>query len=172
MIHKKQRTYLPANFEISWESLEPLFNELVNRPIRPINSVEELEQWMQDRSEVEAALEEDFAWRYIRMTCDTNNEELLQKFQYFATEIEPKIAPCNNDLNKKLVESEYADQLDGEKYFIYLRGIRKALELFREENIPVQTKIQVEQQKYQSTTGAMYVHIDDKEYTLEQASAF
>jgi oligoendopeptidase F len=167
MIHKKPRTYVPAQFEMNWESLEPLFNELI---ARPINSVEELEQWMRDRSEVEAAIEEDFAWRYIRMTCDTNSEELLAKFQYFATEVEPKIAPCNNELNKKLVASEYADQLDEEKYFIYLRGVRKALELFREENIPVQTEIQIEQQKYQSITGSMSVHIGDKEYTMEQAA--
>jgi oligoendopeptidase F len=169
MIHKRPRTYVPANFEMNWENLEPLFNELI---ARPIHSVEELEQWMRDRSEVEAAIEEDFAWRYIRMTCDTTNEDLLAKFQYFATEVEPKIAPCNNELNKKLVASEYADQLDKEKYFIYLRGIRKALELFREENIPVQTEIQLEQQKYQSITGSMSVHIGDKEYTMEQAGVF
>lgn len=40
--------------------------------------------------------------RYIRMTCDTNNEQLLQNFQYFATEIEPKTAPYSNELNKKI----------------------------------------------------------------------
>lgn len=169
MIHKKPRTYIPIDLEINWENLEPLFNELTGRPI---NSVEELERWMHDRSELEAAIEEDFAWRYIRMTCDTTNEDLLAKFQYFATEVEPKIAPCNNELNKKLVGSEYADQLDEEKYFIYLRGVRKSLELFREENIAVQTEIQVEQQKYQSITGSMSVHIGDKEYTMEQASVF
>ena len=93
--------------------LEPLFKELTERPI---NSVEELEHWLRDRSELEAALEEDFAWRYIRMTCDTNSQELLEKFQYFATEIEPKIAPYSNELNKKLVNSEYADKLHEEKY--------------------------------------------------------
>jgi oligoendopeptidase F len=36
-----------------------------------------------------------------------------------------------------------------------LRAVKKSLELFREENIPLQTEIQVEQQKYQSITGAM-----------------
>jgi oligoendopeptidase F len=169
MIHKKTRTYIPANLDIKWETLEPFYKELLDRPI---NSVEELEKWLRDKSELEAALEEDFAWRYIRMTCDTTSEELLQKFQYFATEIEPKIAPFSNELNKKLVASAYVDHLDGEKYFIFLRAVKKALELFREENIPVQTEIQVEQQKYQSTTGAMSVHIDDKEFTLEQASVF
>jgi oligoendopeptidase F len=169
MIHKKTRTYIPASLDIKWETLEPFYKELLDRPI---NSVEELEKWLRDKSELEAALEEDFAWRYIRMTCDTTSEELLQKFQYFATEIEPKIAPFSNELNKKLVASPYVDQLDGEKYFVFLRAVKKALELFREENIPVQTEIQVEQQKYQSTTGAMSVHIDDKEFTLEQASVF
>ncbi len=169
MIHKKTRTYIPADLEIKWENLEPLYKELLGRAI---NSAEELEQWMRDRSELEAALEEDFAWRYIRMTCDTNNEQLLANFQYFATEIEPKIAPYSNDLNKKLVANQYLDQLDHDKYFVYLRGVKKALELFREENIPLQTEIQVEQQKYQSISGSLSVHIGDQEYTLEQASVF
>jgi len=167
MIHKKTRTYIPADLEIKWDNLEPLYKELCDRPIK---SVEELEHWLRDRSELEAALEEDFAWRYIRMTCDTNSEEKLQSFQYFATEIEPKTAPYSNELNKKLVGSPFADKLDHDKYFIYLRGVKKSLELFREENIPIQTEIQVEQQKYQSITGSMSVHIGDKEFTLEQAS--
>ena len=169
MIHKKTRTYIPATLEIKWENLEPLYKELCDRPI---NSVEELEEWLRNRSELEAALEEDFAWRYIRMTCDTTNEELLQSFQYFATEIEPKTAPYSNELNKKLVKSKWVDKLDNAKYFVYLRGVKKSLELFTEENIPLQTEIQVEQQKYQSITGAMSVHIGDKEFTLEQASVF
>jgi len=168
MIHKKAKHYIPENLEMKWENLEPLLIELRDRQI---NSVEELEHWLRDRSEFEAAIEEDFAWRYIRMTCDTVSEELLQNFQYFATEIEPKIAPYSNELNKKLVESEYVDELDNDKYFVYLRSIKKSLELFREENIPIQTEIQVEQQKYQSITGAMSVHIGDKEFTLEQAAA-
>src|ERR1700753_2727047 len=169
MITKKPHNYLPANFEIKWENLEPLLTELRDRPI---NSVEELEHWLRDRSELEAALEEDFAWRYIHMTCDTNSEEKLHSFQYFATEIEPQVAPYSNELNKKLVASEYFDQLDHDKYFVYLRGVKKSLELFREENVPIQTEIQVEQQKYQSITGSMSVHIGDKEFTLEQASVF
>jgi len=154
---------------MKWEALEPIFKELYDRPI---NSAEELEQWLRDGSELGAAIEEDFAWRYIRMTCDTTSEELLEKFQYFATEIEPKIAPYSNDLNKKLVNSEWVDKLDQDKFFIYLRGVKKSLELFREENIPIQTEIQVEQQKYQGISGAMSVHIGDKEFTLEQASVF
>jgi oligoendopeptidase F len=168
MIHKKTRKYIPADLDIKWENLEPLYLDLVNRPI---DNAGDLEFWMRDRSELEAALEEDFAWRYIRMTCDTNSEEKLAAFQYFATEIEPKTAPYSNELNKKLVASPYFNQLDHDKYFVYLRGVKKALELFREENIPLQTELQVTAQQYQQISGAMSVTIGGKEYTLEQAGA-
>jgi len=168
-ISKKQRTYIPAELNMQWENLEPIFNELNSRPL---NSVSELEQWLRDRSEIEAALEEDFAWRYIRMTCDTTDEKLLSDFQFFATEIEPKIAPLSNELNKKFIQCPFSEQLDEAKYFVYVRGIKKALELFREENIPLMTQIQVEQQKYQGITGSMSVKLGGQEYTLEQASVF
>lgn len=168
-ISKKPRTYIPVALKMEWDNLEPIFNELINRPL---HSVEALEQWLRDRSEVEAALEEDFAWRYIRMTCDTSDEKLLRDFQFFATEIEPKIAPLNNTLNKKFIQCPFLEQLNKVKYFIYIRGIKKALELFREENIPLLTQIQVEQQKYQSITGAMSVKFRGQEYTLEQAAVF
>src|SRR5690606_10876303 len=125
---------------------------------------------MLDRSELEAVLEEDVAWRYIRMTCNTADEKLLQDFQYFATEIEPKIAPISNELNKKFIVSPFLEQLDQDKYFIYIRSIKKALELFREENVPLFTEIQVKQQQYQAITGAMSVTLSGQEYTLEQAA--
>lgn len=168
-ISKRPRTYIPEILNIDWISLEPIFNELLSRNI---SSVAELEKWLVDRSEIEAALEEDFAWRYIRMTCDTTDETLLKDFQFFATEIEPKIAPINNQLNKKFVDSPYSEKLDKERYFVYTRGIKKALELFQEENIVLMTQIQVEQQKYQGITGSMSVKLGEKEYTLEQAAVF
>ncbi|WP_145860284.1 M3 family oligoendopeptidase [Pedobacter suwonensis] len=169
MITKKPRTYIPQELNITWENLAPLFTELQNREIK---STVELEQWLKDRSELEAALEEDFAWRYIKMSCDTANDELVKNFQYFATEIEPKISPLSNELNKKFVESPFMDDLDKEKYFVYSRAIKKALELYRDENIELFTELQVKQQKYQSITGAMSVELNGQEYTLEQASIF
>jgi oligoendopeptidase F len=169
IIPKKTRNYIPQDLEIKWENLAPIFDELLNRHL---DTLADLEKWLRDKSELEAALEEDFAWRYIKMSCDTNNEQLVQDFQYFATEIEPKISPIANELNIKLVNHELVDELDPEKYFVYLRGIRKSLEIYRKENIELLTSLQVSQQKYQGISGAMSVHIDDQEYTLEQAATF
>jgi oligoendopeptidase F len=168
-IPAKQRAYIPQNLEMKWDNLEPILNELLARPITDVSG---LEQWLKDKSELEAALEEDFAWRYIKMSCDTANEELLESFQYFATEIEPKISPIANQLNQKFNDSPFIDELDQEKYFVYIRAIRKAIEIYREENVELLTKLQVTQQKYQGVTGAMSVEIGGQEYTLEQAANF
>lgn len=164
-----KRNYLPAELKIDFETLQTFYEELLNRHIQ---SVGDLEQWMRDRSELESALEEDFAWRYIKMTCDTTDERLRQDFEYFATEIEPKLAPYSDKLNRKLFESPFKDRLDPDLYFVYLRGVEKDISLFREENIPLFSQLQVAQQKYGALTGAMTVEVEGKEYTLQQAGNF
>jgi oligoendopeptidase F len=168
-IPKKKRNYIPQDLEMNWETLEPILNELL---ARELSSVQELEQWLRDKSELEAALEEDFAWRYIKMSCDTTDESLVKDFQYFATEIEPKISPIANKLNQKFNDSPFIDELDHDKYFVFIRAIKKAIELYRDENVALLTNLQVAQQKYQGITGSMSVVINDQEYTLEQAANF
>ena len=168
-IPKKKRNYIPQDLEMNWETLEPILNELL---ARELSSVQDLEQWLRDKSELEAALEEDFAWRYIKMSCDTTDASLVKDFQYFATEIEPKISPIANKLNQKFNDSPFIDELDHDKYFVFIRAIKKAIELYRDENVALLTNLQVAQQKYQGITGSMSVVINDQEYTLEQAANF
>ena len=62
------RSFLPKDFKISdWNTLEPYLKELLDRPL---NSKDDLENWLRDLSEVEAVIGEDAAWRQIKMTCD------------------------------------------------------------------------------------------------------
>ena len=75
------RSYLPKDFKLSdWESLEPFFKELLERPL---DTRQALEKWLQDVSEVEAVIGEDAAWRQIRMTCDTENKAIEEAFTFF-----------------------------------------------------------------------------------------
>ena len=169
LIPKKERHFLPNTIEINWKTILPFFDDLMNRELI---SLDELTQWMIDRSELESVLEEDFAWRYIRMTCDTSDEKILKAFEDFATNIEPKLAEYANLLNQKIMDSEFLYELPASEYFIYIRSLKKQLEIFREENISIFTELQLAQQKYGAIAGAMSVTIEDKEYTLEQASNF
>lgn len=154
-IQKLPRTYLPADFKVTeWSAIEPFLKELLEREI---TSKGEMEKWLLDMSEVEAMLTEDICWRQIRMTCDTNNKELEESFTFFAMQIQPKIEPYAFALNKKLVESPFIEELDKDKYFTYLRSVRNSIELFREENIPLQSELSVLQQQYGVITGQMEV---------------
>lgn len=166
---KPIRHFLPQDLTIdSWSRVESFFIDLKERKI---SSAKELEQWMIDRSELDAVLSEDFAWRYIKMTCYTTSPELTDSYNFFVSEIDPYIAPYSNELNIKLVESPFLKELDHEKYRIYIRGIKKALELYREENIPLQTKIGIESQKYGAISAAMTIEWEGKEITLQMASS-
>ena len=140
-IQKLPRVFLPKDFSINnWESLEPYFKDLGERTI---NSLPDLEQWLKDASELEAVISEDACWRQIKMTCDTENKSLEESFNFFMMEIQPKIQPYADKLNKKLVENPFTSQLDQRNYFTYLRNVKKSIELFREENIPIQAELNV-----------------------------
>jgi len=167
---KKPRIFLPDGLVIdAWNKIENYFEDLKNRTI---NSAQELELWLRDRSELEAVLEEDVAWRYIKMNIDTTDEKLAQNFEFFITEIEPKIAPYTNAFNEKLIASEYLNDLEKDKYHIYIRGIKKQIEIFREKNIPLQTQLQSDAQKYGAIAAKMLVTINSKEITMQQAAKY
>lgn len=169
-IQKTKRHFVPEDFKVTtWETLEPFFKNLLERNI---NSKADLEQWLKDMSELEAIVSEDACWRQIKMTCDTTDKSLEEAFTYFCMEVQPKLQPYADALNKKLIQSPFTNELDKEKYFTYLRNVRKSIELFREANIPLQAELSVLQQQFGVITGAMTIEVNGQEYTLQQASKF
>lgn len=169
-IEKLERTFLPKDFTVTnWESLEPFFKELLERPIENKTN---LEQWLKDMSELEAVVSEDACWRQIKMTCDTTDKNLEEAFTYFCMEIQPKLQPYADALNKKFVLSPFTKELDEQQFFTYLRSVKKSIDLFREANIPIQAELSVMQQQYGAIAGKMTVEVNGQEYTLQQASKF
>ncbi len=169
-IKKLPRTFLPEDFKITdWPALEPYIKSLLDCPI---NSKTDLEKWLKDMSELEAVVGEDAAWRQIRMTCDTENKELEKAFEFFVLEIQPKIQPYADALNRKMIASPFLKELDQAQYYTYIRSVKKSIDLFREENIPLQAEVAVLAQQYGVTTGKMTIEVEGKEYTLQQAAKF
>ena len=98
------RKFVPEDLVInSWDKIKSLFDNLVDRKI---STVLELEQWMLDQSELSAVLEEDMAWRYIKMNIDTTNKKLGERFSFWIKEISPNTAPYSHKLNLKLVKAD------------------------------------------------------------------
>ena len=164
------RQFLPKDFTVTnWEALEPYFKNLLDRAL---DSPEALEAWLKDSSELEAVISEDACWRQIKMTCDTENKSLEEAFVFFVTQVQPKIQPYADKLNRKLIECPFTAELDKQKYFTYLRSVKKSIDLFREENIPLQSELSVLGQQFGVISGKMTVEVDGKDYTLQQAAKF
>ena len=169
-IQKTPRHFVPKDFVVTdWKNLEPFFKDLLERNI---DSKDSLEKWLQDQSELEAVVSEDACWRQIKMICDTQDKTLEAAFNFYCTELQPNIQPYADALNKKLVNHPLTKDLDTNQYFTYLRSVRKSIELFREENIPLQSELAVMQQQFGVISAKMTVTINGEEYTLQQAAKF
>jgi oligoendopeptidase F len=168
-IVKNKRTFVAENLKIdSWEVIRPYFEDLL---ARTITEKEAFIAWLQDKSELEAVLEEDAAWRYIRMTIDTRDEELTNSYTFFVTRIQPELAPYEDKLNKKLVEApSYQDLVADKAYEIYFRSVRTALDLFREENIPLEAELNEKAQLFGSISAAQTIEHEGETLTMQKAS--
>jgi oligoendopeptidase F len=164
------RRFLAADFTLSsWELVLPYFDRLSQTEI---NSLEDLIDFCQNRSELESYLSENFAWRYIKMSCDNQNEAYQLSYQQFVNEIMPNASVFEDAWNNKVMQSPFAAELPPDGYSIMLRGLKKSIEIFREENIPLFTELQNLQTQYGAATGGLMVEIDGMEKTLQQANAY
>jgi oligoendopeptidase F len=125
---------------------------------------------LKDRSELDAVLEEDMAWRYIRMSIHTQDEQLREAYNFFVSKIQPELAPLEDQLNQKLMALPFLEQRVDSAHQIYFRSVRTALELYREENIALQAALSEEAQQYGAVSAAQSIAHDGKTLTMQQAA--
>lgn len=164
------RKFIPTDADMGdWAQIEPLFAELLRRNS---SSVEELEQWLVDCSELAGALDEEGARRYIAMTTQTDDPVREAAYQKFVEEFEPKMKPLVQALEKSYLQNLYRKLLPLDRYAVMDRIIENNVALFREENVPLQTQEALLSKEYQKVTGAMTVTVDGVERTLQQAAKY
>jgi len=158
-ISRPERKFVAEDLTIdAWEKIESYYTDLLERDI---SDKSDFIKWLHDISELEAILEEDMAWRYIKMTINTKDEELSKDFTFFVSEIQPKLAPLEDKLNRKLVASPFTEELKSDEgYAILFRSIENALDLYREENVPLNAELAEESQKYGTLSGAQSIEYD------------
>ncbi|NOY36627.1 MAG: M3 family oligoendopeptidase [Chlorobi bacterium] len=165
-----KRRFLPDTFSVTdLDSLRPYFTQLLDRQI---TTLEDAHRWLDDRSELSFVLEEEMAWRYIRMNCHTDNNEYSESFRYFVTELEPQISRWSDQLDDKWLGLSLVSRMEAPEEKIVIRQIRNRHDLFREENVEIQAELQVLEQEYGKIASAMTVHVGGKELTLQQAANY
>lgn len=162
--------FVPAELDASkWENIQPLYQALLDRDLKCANCLERL---LLDRSELDAATSEAQANLYIRMTCFTNDEEAKRAYLDFVENVEPKLKTVSFELDKKIAASPFADDLDPARYEVLLRNIRADVEIFRDENVPIQTEDTKLGQRYEEICGGMTVMFRGEEKTMPQMARF
>ena len=164
------RRFVPETADLEQkEQVIGLYRKLLDREI---DSREELEQWVLDRSELEAALDQTGTVLYIRMTCQTDDEARAEAYQQFIEIIVPEVKPLDDQLNRKYLEARKSYPLDECLYEVYDREIVSDVELFVAENVPLQTEVSLSAQEYQKICGKMMVEFQGQERTLPEMAKF
>ena len=165
-IRKNPRKFIAVDLKINaWEDIKSYFDNLLNRKL---NTKEDFEKWLEDRSELDAVLEEDMAWRYIRMSIDTTNETFSAAYNLFVTKIQPELAPLDDQLNRKLVDCPLKDAFKNEEaYKIYFRATEVHLNLFREENIAIEAELNEKAQQYGAISAAQSIEHNETQNTMK-----
>ena len=168
----KPRRFLPADVNLGdWQAIAPMFEQLEGRA-NGLATRAELEQWLLDAGELDAALDQEASCRYIAMTCHTDDAEAEQAYLHFVENIEPQLKPRQFALAKLFLVHPLRKELPQTRYQVLERDLQWHVALFREENVPLETGEAKLGQQYQKLNGGLTVTFRGGEKTLVQMGRY
>ena len=164
----KPRKFIPSVIDLGdWPQIAPLFDRLEQRAAQ-CRSAAELERWLLEWSELTAALDEESSCRYIAMTCHTDNADAEKAYLHFVENVEPQLKPRQFALEKIYVAHPQREKLPQPRFQVLDRDVKNRVELFRPENVPLETGEAKLSQQYQKLSGSLTVKFRGEEKTLVQ----
>jgi len=161
--------FVPEDLDASkWSNLEPYYNKLRDRDLSCSKCIEKL---IKDESELSELVSEKRAKTYINMTCHTDDEHAQNLWKEFVENIQPKLSEYNDLLNKRIVNHKSVSELP-KKYDLMIKTIKSDIQIFREENIPLQTRLSILGTKYNEIRGKQTVHYDGEERTFPMMAIY
>jgi oligoendopeptidase F len=168
----RPRAFVPQTIDLGdWPQIAPLFDQLERRAAGA-NSAVALGHWLLDWSELNAALDEESSRRYIAMTCHTDSAGAEKAYLHFVENVEPQLKPCQFALEKKYVAHPLRGKLPQPRFQVFDRDVQNHVELFRPENVPLETGEAKLSQQYQKLTGSLTVNFRGVEKTLVQMGRY
>jgi oligoendopeptidase F len=168
----RPRRFVPPEIDLGdWSKIAPLFDELEKRAAA-CKTLPDFERWLLDRGELSAALDEEGAKRQIAMTCHTDDPEAEKAFLHFVEKIEPELKPGQFELSQIYVDHPMRARLPKERYAVMDRDTKLHVELFRPENVPLETEEAKLGQQYQKLYGSLTVQFKGQEKTLAQIAPY
>jgi len=168
----RPRQFLPENLDLGdWPAVQPFF-EALEKESEQIKSPGDLEAWLLKGSELSAALDEESSRRYIAMTCQTDNPEAEKAYLHYVEQVDPQTKPRQFKLAQIYLNHPLRPSLPAGRYQVFDRQTKIHVELFRPENIPLETEEARIGQQYQKLSGGLTVQFKSEERTLIQMARY
>jgi oligoendopeptidase F len=166
-VHSPRR-FVPGQIDLGdWSQVAPLFDALVARAPQ-CATVAEFERWLLDGGELAAALDEESAKRYIAMTCHTESKEAEAAYLHFVEKLEPELKPRRFEQAKIYLAHPLRTQLPKARYEVFDRDQALLVELYRDENVPLETEDAKLGNEFNKLSGSLTVNFRGEEKTLTQ----
>jgi oligoendopeptidase F len=168
----KPRAFVPRSLNFAEPAaISALFDELERRA--PLcQTPADLEAWLLHWSELRAALDEEASKRYIAMTCHTDSPEAEKAYLEFVEKIDPLVKPRQFKLAQTYATHPLRSKLSSDRYQVFDRDVKVQVELFRPENVPLETEEARLTQQYQKLSGSLTVNFRGEEKTLVQMGRY
>src|SRR5258706_6555066 len=168
----KPRRFVPPRIDLGdWAQIAPMFDRLEARAPRCANATNR-EYWLLDWSELNGVIDEEASRRYIAMTCHTDDAGAEKAFLHFVEHVEPQVKPRQFNLARLYVAHPVRTQLPKQRYAVFDRDTKVQVELFRPENVPLETEEAKLSQEYQKLSGSLTVQFRGEEKTLVQMGRY
>ena len=169
-IVKPKRKFFPEDFDVTnWDIVEKSLKTLLDEKIKSKN---DLIKFVEKSSELTFILGEEMAWRYINMTRFADDENYSKSFNDFYAGIISKAKPYDFEIAKKIYNSEFRNELDEDEWGLFNKIVANEIELFREENIPLQVKEQEISNRYGAEFSKISAVYEGEEKTLQQLGVY
>ena len=106
------------------------------------------------------------------MTCHTDSPEAEKAYLHFVEHVDPKLKPRQFKLAQTYLAHPLRSKLPKDRYFVFDRNTQLLVELFRDENVPLETEESKLGQRYQKLMGSLTVNFRGEEKTLIQMGRY
>jgi oligoendopeptidase F len=153
----------PAVDPLNWDTVKPAFDALLAAQV----DAQTAEAWLQQWSDLEAVLEEAGAQIYREVTENTADEAAEKRFTHFVEQILPAARVAIQALKQKLLALPgYQPSPDTT---VLLRRFSTEAEIFRNENVALESKLTVLGNQYNKIVGGMEIEWQGQKETLPMA---
>jgi oligoendopeptidase F len=159
MLHNLPTSALDI-LDYTWKDLEPFANKLLGREL----TADTLDEYMRDMTAYNDLLNEMGSRIHVATTVNTQDDIAKKRFLTLVQDIVPNASRVENELNKKLVDSG----LKPHNYEVMLRYLKKQIEMFREENLPLISQVSELENEFNEVIGAQLVDWEGEQKTPPQ----